>query len=54
VKAFWRCNGVVYGQTGEDGPVRRSTWPAEFIYDNLLIRATVEHASHVHGVKRLL
>ena len=36
------------------GILANSTRPAEFIYDNLLIHATVVHASHVHGVKRLL
>ncbi|HYX26731.1 MAG TPA: GDP-L-fucose synthase, partial [Thermoanaerobaculia bacterium] len=31
-----------------------STRPAEFIYDNLMIHATVVHAAHLHGVRRLL
>jgi GDP-L-fucose synthase len=30
------------------------TYPAEFIYDNLMIEANVIHASYVHRVKKLL
>lgn len=31
-----------------------NTYPAEFLYDNLMIEANVIHAAHVHGVKKLL
>jgi GDP-L-fucose synthase len=31
-----------------------STRPAEFIYDNMMIHATVVHAAHLYGVKKLL
>jgi GDP-L-fucose synthase len=31
-----------------------STYPAEFIYDNLMIQANVIHQSYVHRVKKLL
>jgi GDP-L-fucose synthase len=31
-----------------------NTYPAEFIYDNLMVQANVIHAAHVHGVQRLL
>ena len=31
-----------------------STRPAEFIYDNMMIHATVVHSSHLFGVKKLL
>lgn len=31
-----------------------NTYPAEFIYSNLMVQANVIHAAHVHGVKRLL
>ncbi len=31
-----------------------STYPADFIYSNLMIEANVIHAAHEHGVKRLL
>jgi GDP-L-fucose synthase len=30
------------------------TYPAEFLYDNLMIEANVIHAAHQHGVKKLL
>lgn len=31
-----------------------STFPAQFIYDNLLIEANIIHQSHRHGVQKLL
>jgi GDP-L-fucose synthase len=31
-----------------------NTYPAEFIYDNLMIQANVVHAAHRHGVQKLL
>jgi len=31
-----------------------STYPAEFIYDNLMIEANIIHAAHRYGVKKLL
>jgi GDP-L-fucose synthase len=31
-----------------------STRPAEFIYDNLMIHATVVHAAHLYGTRKLL
>ena len=43
---------LVAGTVG--GILANSTRPAEFIYDNLMIHATIVHASRVHGVKRLL
>lgn len=30
------------------------TYPADFIYDNLVIQANVIHAAHAHGVQKLL
>jgi GDP-L-fucose synthase len=36
------------------GILANSTRPGEFIYDNLMIHATVIQASREHGVKRLL
>lgn len=36
------------------GVLANSTHPARFIYDNLLIHATVVHAAHQVGVKKLL
>jgi GDP-L-fucose synthase len=43
---------LVAGTVG--GILANSTRPAEFIYDNLMIHATVVHASYVSGVTRLL
>ena len=43
---------LVAGTVG--GILANSTRPAEFIYDNLMIHATVVHAAHVHGVRKLL
>jgi GDP-L-fucose synthase len=43
---------LVAGTVG--GIIANSTRPAEFIYDNLMIHATIVHASRVHAVKRLL
>ena len=31
-----------------------NTYPAEFIYSNLMVQANVIHAAYVHGVRRLL
>ncbi len=36
------------------GILANSTYPANFLYDNLLIAANVVHASYKHGVKKLL
>src|SRR6476646_2138961 len=43
---------LVAGTVG--GIMANSTRPAEFIYDNILIHATVVHAAHVYGVRKLL
>ncbi len=43
---------LVAGTVG--GIVANSKRPAEFIYDNMMIHATVGHASHLFGVKKLL
>jgi len=31
-----------------------NTYPADFIYDNLMVQANVVHAAHLHGVRKLL
>lgn len=36
------------------GILANSTRPAEFIYDNLMMHATVVHAAKMHGVRKLL
>jgi GDP-L-fucose synthase len=43
---------LVAGTVG--GILANSTRPAEFIYDNMMIHATVVHAAHLFEVKRLL
>lgn len=43
---------LVAGTVG--GIMANSTRPAEFIYDNLMIHATVVHAAHLYGVEKLL
>jgi GDP-L-fucose synthase len=43
---------LVAGTVGGIGS--NSTRPAEFIYDNLMIHATVVHAAHTTGVEKLL
>ncbi len=43
---------LVAGTVG--GILANSTRPAEFLYDNMMIHATVVHASHLFGVKKLL
>jgi GDP-L-fucose synthase len=43
---------LVAGTVG--GIMANSTRPAEFIYDNMMIHATVVHAAHVYSVTKLL
>ncbi|MEE8525226.1 MAG: GDP-L-fucose synthase [Thermoanaerobaculia bacterium] len=43
---------LVAGTVG--GILANSTRPAEFIYDNMMIHATVVHAAHLYGADKLL
>src|SRR5881392_1354891 len=43
---------LVAGTVG--GILANSTRPAEFLYDNMMIHATVVHAAHVYAARRLL
>ena len=43
---------LVAGTVG--GILANASRPAEFIYDNMMIHATVVHAAHLYGVKKLL
>lgn len=57
VNYWFRANRPEYvfllaGTVG--GILANSTRPAEFIYDNMLIHATVVHATHIYGAKKLL
>jgi GDP-L-fucose synthase len=49
-----RPNRVYLAAGTVGGILANSTRPAEFIYDNMLIHATVVHAAHVHRVDKLL
>jgi GDP-L-fucose synthase len=57
VNAWFKTNGPEYvflvaGTVG--GILANSTRPAEFIYDNMMIHATVVHAAYLCGVRKLL
>src|SRR5258705_1527410 len=57
VNCWFRANRPEYvflvaGTVG--GILANSTRPAEFIYDNLMIHATVGQAAHLHATRRLL
>jgi GDP-L-fucose synthase len=57
VNYWFRANRPEYvflaaGTVG--GILANSTRPAEFIYDNMMIHATVVHAAHLYRVKKLL
>jgi GDP-L-fucose synthase len=57
VNAFFRrerIDAVVLAAAKVGGIHANDTFPAEFIYDNLMIEANVIHAAHVAGVQRLL
>jgi GDP-L-fucose synthase len=49
-----RIDCVVLAAAKVGGIHANNTYPAEFIYDNLMIEANVIHAAHVAGVQRLL
>ena len=57
VNAWFRAQQPAYvflvaGTVG--GIMANATRPAEFLYDNMMIHATVVHASHLFGVEKLL
>jgi len=57
VNYWFRANRpeYVYLAAGTVGGIMaNSTRPAEFIYDNMMMHATVVHAAHLYGVKKLL
>jgi len=45
---------VILAAAKVGGILANSTWPAEFIYDNLMIEANVIHAAYQCGVRKLL
>lgn len=57
VEAFFRTERIdeVYLAAAKVGGIHANdTYPAEFIYDNLMIEANVIHAAHWAGVQKLL
>ncbi len=57
VSAFFQANQIdqVYLAAAKVGGIHaNNAYPADFIYENLLIEANVIQASHAHGVNRLL
>jgi GDP-L-fucose synthase len=49
-----RIDRVVLAAAKVGGIHANNTYPAEFIYDNLMIEANVVHAAHTSGVQHLL
>ncbi|MGX9357535.1 GDP-L-fucose synthase [Roseobacteraceae bacterium S113] len=57
VRAFLaaeRPDVVILAAAKVGGIMANNTYPAEFIYDNLMIQANVIHGAHAAGVQRLL
>ena len=57
VRAFFaeeRLDGVVLAAAKVGGIHANNTYPADFIYNNLMIEANVVHQAHAAGVERLL
>ena len=57
VNAFFRAEKPVYvllAAARVGGILANSTYPAQFIYDNLMIAANVIEAAHQSGVRKLL
>ena len=57
VEAFFRDNPVdqVYVAAAKVGGIHaNNTYPAEFIYENLLMQANLVHGAHTAGVQKLL
>ena len=57
VLSFFKSNEIdqVYLPAAKVGGIHaNNTFPADFIYENLMIEANVIHAAHVHGVQKLL
>ena len=57
VQRFFAARSIdqVYLAAARVGGIHaNNTYPAEFIYQNLMIEANLVHAAHAHGVQRLL
>ncbi len=50
-----RAPSQVYLAAAKVGGIHaNNTYPADFIYDNLMVQANVIHAAHTHGVQKLM
>ncbi len=49
-----RPDAVFVAAAKVGGILANDTYPAEYLYENLMIEANVIHAAHVHGVDKLL
>ncbi len=49
-----RIDQVYLAAAKVGGIYANNTYPAEFIYENLMVAANVVHAAHTHGVQKLL
>lgn len=57
VHAWFQSHAIdqVYLAAAKVGGIHaNNTFPADFIYENLMIEANIIHAAHVHGVQKLL
>ena len=57
VQAFFKQENIeqVYLAAAKVGGIHaNNTYPAEFIYENLMIEANIIHAAHMAGVQKLL
>jgi GDP-L-fucose synthase len=57
VQAFFQQQSIdqVYLAAAKVGGIHaNNTYPAQFIYENLMIEANIIHAAHTHGVQKLL
>ena len=57
VSEFFKSNKIdqVYLAAAKVGGIHaNNTYPAEFIYENLMIEANIIHAAHISGVEKLL
>lgn len=57
VEEFFKCEKpdyVILAAAKVGGIMANSTYPADFIYQNIMIAANVIHASYKYGVKKLL
>jgi len=52
--AAYRPDYVLLCAAKVGGIIANSTYPANFIYDNLMIQSNVIHAAHQYGVKKFL